>query len=272
MLTEKSFDTGELTINYAEGENNGAPLVLLHGLSSRWQSTWNTFLPSLVPDWHVFAPDLRGHGKSGRAGEDYSLTDYARDIAAFLGEIVSEPAVLMGHSLGAVTAFATAALVPEHIRALVLLDPPLFTRNLGVNSAPGVKTWFGWVYETMKSNPTYEEVLTSCRKFIPEASEAEIQAVADQIIGVAPETVTYALQNRLFEAYDIEDALHRITCPVLLLYGGWDVGAAMRDEDAAFFAEHCPKVIVSKFPHIGHLLDQDKETVLPQVKQFLSSL
>jgi len=66
MLTEKSFDTGEIVINFAEGEAAGPPLVMLHGSSLNWQS-FGEFIPTLEQSWHIYACDLRGHGKSGRA-------------------------------------------------------------------------------------------------------------------------------------------------------------------------------------------------------------
>ena len=65
MLSEKSFDTGELPLNYAEGPTSGPPLVLLHGLTGWWHA-WEPCLPQLTPTWHVYAVDLRGHGQSGR--------------------------------------------------------------------------------------------------------------------------------------------------------------------------------------------------------------
>ena len=63
MLTEKSFDTGEINNNFAEGSNSGAPLVLLHRGMQSWQDL--SPLPTeLDRSWHIFACDLRGHGKS----------------------------------------------------------------------------------------------------------------------------------------------------------------------------------------------------------------
>ncbi len=65
MLTEHTFNTGVVTINYAEVGLSGQPLVLLHGGSARWQSSL-PIIPELSQRWHVFALDLRGHGKLGR--------------------------------------------------------------------------------------------------------------------------------------------------------------------------------------------------------------
>jgi len=49
MLVEKSFDTGEVVLNYAEGPPNGPPLVLFPGLTRRWQSH---LLPIIIPLSH----------------------------------------------------------------------------------------------------------------------------------------------------------------------------------------------------------------------------
>jgi pimeloyl-ACP methyl ester carboxylesterase len=55
---------------------------------------------------------------------------------------LGEPAVLMGHSLGALTALATAAMCPAAVRAVVLLDPPYFIRDSGIDAYPIGKSWF----------------------------------------------------------------------------------------------------------------------------------
>jgi pimeloyl-ACP methyl ester carboxylesterase len=122
MLTERSFDAGTLSLNYAEEPAAGPPLVLLHGASGCWQ----TFLP-IIPfvgwRWHLYAPDFRGHGRSGRVGGTYRLGDFAQDTTRFLREVVREPAVLLGFSLGAVVATQVAAESPDAVRAVVLEDP-----------------------------------------------------------------------------------------------------------------------------------------------------
>lgn len=84
MLTERQLDTGAVTINYAEGPKGGPPLVLLHGVTSRWQ-VWLTSLPPLMLRWHVVAADLRGHGRSGRVPDQYGLMDYTESVPGWRG-------------------------------------------------------------------------------------------------------------------------------------------------------------------------------------------
>ena len=120
-LEEKSFDAGEVTLNYAEGEDNGPPLVLLHGLGRRWQ-VFLPLIPSLSLRWHIYALDLRGHGKSGHVPRGYRGTQYSEDVIRFLRETVKEPAVLFGHSLGGMAAMWVAAHQPELVKAIILGD------------------------------------------------------------------------------------------------------------------------------------------------------
>jgi pimeloyl-ACP methyl ester carboxylesterase len=62
MLVEKLFDTGEVKLNYAEGPENGPPLVLLHGWTDRWHD-FLPIIPTLILRWKIYALDFRGHGK-----------------------------------------------------------------------------------------------------------------------------------------------------------------------------------------------------------------
>jgi pimeloyl-ACP methyl ester carboxylesterase len=93
-LKEHSFKAGPVTLNYVEGPETGPPLVLLHGGSARWQA-FESIMPELAARWHLYGPDLRGHGQSGRAAANgYRLQDYSADIVAFLRAQVQEPAML----------------------------------------------------------------------------------------------------------------------------------------------------------------------------------
>src|SRR6266581_3774736 len=64
MLTEHCFNTGIVTLNYAEGASSGPPLVLLHGGSARWQSVL-PLLPELSQHWHIYAQTCEGMENPG---------------------------------------------------------------------------------------------------------------------------------------------------------------------------------------------------------------
>ena len=103
-----------MTLNFAEGPPSGPPRVLLHGGGDRWQD-FLPLIPSLLPRWHVFALDLRGHAKSARVPGQYRPEQYVPDIKAFLERQITERAVLFGDSLGGWIALMVAADMQERV-------------------------------------------------------------------------------------------------------------------------------------------------------------
>src|SRR2546428_2488785 len=96
--------------------------MLLHQSLARSED-WENIFPRLATRYRTIAYDARGHGKSGRA-PDYSLRSFADDALRVLREIAKEPAVLIGHSLGALAALVAAGEAPERVRGLAFGGPP----------------------------------------------------------------------------------------------------------------------------------------------------
>lgn len=104
---------------------SGAPLVLLHG----WPQTgrvWRHVMPALAEQRTVVVPDLRGTGESERPDGGYRKIDQAEDLRGLLAGLgLNGPAVVVGHDIGAMVATAWAAVHPEDVAALVVLDAVL---------------------------------------------------------------------------------------------------------------------------------------------------
>ena len=114
---------GGPTLNYREwGRPDGAVVLLLHGLTSSSQS-WRNVAPLLGDHFRVIAPDARGHGGSEWT-RDYSFELMRDDVARFMEQVGILAAIVIGHSMGAVTAYDLAATRPELIRLLVLEEMP----------------------------------------------------------------------------------------------------------------------------------------------------
>src|SRR5438874_4905549 len=99
------------------------PIVLLHQSLARSED-WENIFPRLATRYRVIAYDARGHGKSGRAAE-YTLRAFVDDLGRVLREVAKAPAVLVGHSVGALAALVAAAEAPALVRGLVLEEPAL---------------------------------------------------------------------------------------------------------------------------------------------------
>lgn len=271
MQNEKTFDTGELTLSYHEG-GSGAPLVLLHGLTSN-KSAWRPLLPTLEAEYRVCALDMRGHGNSGRAPDhQYSIADYARDVIAFLKQF-DAPAVLMGQSLGALVALVSAAQYSEGVRALILLDPPLFSFRAAVKLEPQRLEWVSLVGSTMKGNPPFDTIVERLRAALPDATDEQIKGTARYISGVAPEVAETVLRDEIWQGSDLAQSLQQIRCPTLLIHGDWDSGAVVRPEDVEMFRAHCPSALVVRLPGADHALKMQEQPhfVLQPAKDFLKN-
>jgi pimeloyl-ACP methyl ester carboxylesterase len=157
-IQEQSFDTGVVTLNYAEGPVRGSPLVLLHGGNARWQS-FGDIMPELGEKWHLYIPDLRGQGKSGRVPGRYRLQDYTEDMISFVQKCVREPAHLFGVSLGGIVALMVAAQAHELVLSVVVGDAPLTG-----------KTWLAALDRTRDKLASWRE-LAGGRLSIPEIME-----------------------------------------------------------------------------------------------------
>ncbi|MDQ7904475.1 alpha/beta hydrolase [Phytohabitans sp. ZYX-F-186] len=105
------------------GSAENAPVILLHGGGTD-SATWaDVVAPALSEQWRVYAPDLRGHGKSEWPGE-YSLELMRDDVLELMDEIGTAPVSLVGHSMGGAVAYLVTLDSPERVRRLVLEEAP----------------------------------------------------------------------------------------------------------------------------------------------------
>jgi pimeloyl-ACP methyl ester carboxylesterase len=109
----RSFDGTEIVVR-AAGAAEAPVLLFAHGFSLDL-STWSEQWPELSAAYRCVLMDHRSHGASGSAADgDLTLRAMGRDIAAVLDAVSPEaPAVLIGHSMGAMAILALAELRPE---------------------------------------------------------------------------------------------------------------------------------------------------------------
>jgi pimeloyl-ACP methyl ester carboxylesterase len=115
--------SGGPTLSYQEwGRPDGAVVLMLHGLESS-SASWRHVGPAIGDRFRVIAPDARGHGASEWTSE-YSLELMRDDVVRLMEAIGVLGAIVVGHSMGALTAYLLAATRPELVRLLVLEEMP----------------------------------------------------------------------------------------------------------------------------------------------------
>jgi pimeloyl-ACP methyl ester carboxylesterase len=265
MLIERSFDTGAITVNYATSRGEGPPLLLFHGFMDRWQD-FLPIIPSLATRWRLFAPDMRGHGHTGRAPEGvYRRADLVADAVAFLEGVVGEPAVLVGHSAGALVAVGVAAQHPGLCRAVVVGDMPLDLQYLtGVVHRPEMIAHHAAI-RGLAGLPT-RDIVMGLAELTPDRAPAARFDHAESLHYLDPRAVDCHAEGRfgdLMGDFDGDAVLGEIGAPVLLLQADPGCGGVMPDG----YTEHALLLLPNGFgirlDGVGHDLGLETWQVSP---------
>ena len=121
MAQRWELDRDTPSLSVLDFGGNGPVVLLLHGLAG-YAGEWADTAAWLSADYHVVALDSRGHGASTRRPKDVSPDAQIADARAVLDRLDEGPAVLVGQSLGGVTAMLVAAQHPEVAAGLVMVD------------------------------------------------------------------------------------------------------------------------------------------------------
>ena len=109
-------------INYVEaGDPTKPAVILLHGLGGS-TANWQFNIAAIARNYHVFAIDQVGFGKSDRPALKYRVATYADFLDKFMSENKIEKATLVGNSMGGWVAALTAIKYPNRVDKLVLAD------------------------------------------------------------------------------------------------------------------------------------------------------
>ena len=260
-LKEFYYENDGLRLHGLEGPAAGPALVLLHGALSNGQG-WSRVIPQLAEGWHVYAFDLRGHGLSGRAAdlEGYNLRYHVADTLAGLRDVVREPAVLMGHSYGAVIAALAGMPAAAWLRGMVLVDPPLMLRRDN-NESKTYLDFFKTVYELRQRTQTVDEILAVLAERDPAAAKESLRPFAQSLAWVDPnyiQAITWGNERETARGVDFAAHIQGIACPVLLMQADLALNAAMVPEDVEFFMGQARDSRLVTFPGAGHGIYNDQ--------------
>ncbi len=274
-----------LRLHFADwGNDDKPPLVLVHGGRDHARN-WDWVARALRSDYHVIAPDLRGHGDSEWArGGNYMIQEFVLDLAQLLTTLDLNPVTLVGHSLGGSVATQFTSVYPDRVRQLVNIEglgppPEMLTGRLARPAWERTATWIAQVREfstkVSKHYPTIEAAaqrMLEANSFLsPEqAHHLTVHGVARNEDG----SFSWKFDNyvRLFypQRYDMKEMRAmwgRITCPTLLIYGEKSQFGDP-SKDGRFDAFKNAQVV--GVPDAGHWVQHDQlDVFLNLLKTFL---
>jgi pimeloyl-ACP methyl ester carboxylesterase len=235
----------------------GVPVVLLHGQAGSGRY-WGAAFDGLAARHRVVVPDLLGFGSSPRPDVSYDAERHADALLGCLDELgITEPAVLVAHSLGCIVALRLATRDPDRVLGVVGFGPPIY-RDPGSARSHLTAIGFGtrlFAMDTPVAKALYGVV---CRR-APRLAGTLARLLRLDLPGpIAQDGVRYSWHSysrslrRLILDTPALPWLPQLQVPVRLVAARDDavVNAALLHEIAA----KCPSVTVDLWPAGGHHL------------------
>jgi pimeloyl-ACP methyl ester carboxylesterase len=249
------------------------PLVLIHGTGASLH-TWQGWVAALKQRRRVITFDLPGFGLTGpSAAGDYSDEAYIRFVLNMLDHLKLGPVVLGGNSLGGQIAWELAALHPERVAALVLVDaagllvePATVPPGLALARLPLVRQLVGGLLPRRL-------VEASVREIYGDPAKVDTALVDRYFELTLREGNRAALLQRLrqLQPGTYAERLPGLRQPTLILWGGQDRLIPPRHGEV--FARAIPGSRLVSFPGLGHVpQEEDPQATVQVLAEFLHSL
>lgn len=250
-----------IDIHYLRTGGDKPPLVLLHGLTGDG-ACWSLLARALEAEFDVVMPDARGHGQSSTPPHGYSYQDHARDVVGLIQGLGLAAPVLLGHSMGGMTAAVVASQSAAPFRAVILADPTFLSPE--------------------HQREVYESDAVEQHRRLLSLDKAEVLAQARvrhaHRRAELVELIAEARMNTRIAAYDVltppNPAYHRlvsaIQVPILLVIAD---NGVVSEETARELQSLNPRLGVEKILDAGHGLHYDQPDRFEKVvRTFLQSV
>jgi pimeloyl-ACP methyl ester carboxylesterase len=242
---------------YGRGE---PAVVLVHGWANN-ANYWNAQLDALKARYTVVTLNLAGHGASERNRTDWSLANYAADVAAVVHEIPNRKIVLVGHAMGGIVVLEAARLIGSRVIGIIAVDslksigqPPMSKAQFDELVQPFRTDFIGHMHE-----------LVGAYLFTKDADPRFVRKVADDMARAAPQVAVPSLEA--VYRYDFA-ALPDIHVPIIAINSDLHMPT-----DEARIRKSAPTFRSIVVPGTGHFLMLESPARFnPVLLQALASL
>ncbi|KAB2912244.1 MAG: alpha/beta hydrolase [Hyphomicrobiaceae bacterium] len=271
--TSRIFFSQRLRLHYVDWGNAGAPpLLLVHGGRDHCRN-WDWVAEELRRDWHIIAPDLRGHGDSQWSQDGtYMMAGYIYDLAQLIHQQKLAPVTIIAHSLGGNIALRYAGLYPENVARIIAIEglgpsPKMLAERLAAGFPARMRTWIEQQRALSGRLPrryaTIEDAWKRMQEENKHLSPEQARHLTQHGVNQNEDgTYSWKFDNyvRSWPPYDItmaeiEELWGRITCPTLLVYGkeSWASNPGVDGR-----ARHFKNAEVVTFERAGHWVHHDQ--------------
>ncbi|NES65900.1 MAG: alpha/beta hydrolase [Okeania sp. SIO2D1] len=150
LYTRKTVNLPDIQLSYLEwqpeeSQEKKQPLLLLHGLADL-ALVWSSLGEYLADKYHIVAPDMRGHGESGKPENGYTFEKTITDLEALMEHLNWSSAHILGHSWTGKLACIWARKNSEIFKSMILVDPVFIGKMPGL-----IKFTFPILYRTLET-------------------------------------------------------------------------------------------------------------------------
>ncbi|MGZ4163673.1 MAG: alpha/beta fold hydrolase [Tumebacillaceae bacterium] len=209
------LNANHIRLHVTDFGGEGPNVLLLHGLMGRGSNWTSTAMWLRDQGYRVVALDQRGHGHSDKPDDAYTRDHYVGDAIAVIEQLELAPAIVIGHSMGALNAWVLAARRPDLIASLVLEDTNYETVRPEEETDPYVNYFASW--------PVPFPTLQAVRDFFG----ARRASYADYFMEIMTETADgyrplFSFEHMLqstsdWRRHSFAAELEQIQCPTLVL-------------------------------------------------------
>jgi len=226
-----------LRLHYVDWGNESAPpLLLIHGGRDHCRN-WDWTAHALREQYHIIAPDLRGHGDSQwMMGGNYEINDYAYDIAQLIHQKNLAPLTIIAHSMGGAIALRYAGLYPDTVKKLIVIEglgpsPKMLQERAEISNSQRIRNWIDEIRKLSSRQPrrypTIEDAYKRMQDENPHLSPERARHLTVHGVNQNEDgTYSWKFDNyvRAFSpnGFDVETTTKlwsQITCPTLLIRG-----------------------------------------------------
>ncbi len=280
-----TYFSQRLRLHYVDwGNRDAPPLLMVHGGRDHCRN-WDWAAEALREDWHIIAPDLRGHGDSEWViGGNYGVSEYVYDIAQLVHQKQMAPVTIIAHSLGGMISLQYAGAFPEQVRKMVVIEglgpsPKMLQERMSKGVARRLADYVEQLREMSgrqsRRYPTLEDAFRRMHEENAHLSPAQARHLT--VHGSSQNedgTWSWKFDNYVrnwpawgFTPEELGEIWSRITCPVLHLRGSESWASDPREDGRA---AHFANAEYAEMEGCGHWLHHDRlDEFLRLTREFL---
>ncbi len=251
-----------IDVHYIRTGGNKPPVVLLHGLMLNG-ACWTPLARALEKNYDVVMPDARGHGYSSAPDHGYCYDNLAADVVSLIEALGLVNPVLLGHSMGGMTAAVVARGNLKPLRGLILADPTFLTlqRQREVHESDVADQ-----HRRILNQPREDYLAESLGRHSRRSRE-----VIELFAQARFQTSIHAFEILTPPNPDYVQLINNLHVPSLLVIGG--VGSVVTPEVASKLSELNQHLETVQIVEAGHAVPYDQpEHFSAVVQTFLRSL